>query len=173
MKKTMLVIAVLIVFGSVLALAQSFGYASVGGDLYCNYEQLSYYGGGLWTGVDNLSVCGVSVNAAISGFSVRIPQSEGTPVYGAGVIYGDSLYATLYGSQTSAQWTVYTKTKCSKQDRDGQFVGGPTWMGVAGFSGFLGASGSGFLTCAIPGRNGVVARRGPTISTARRPAVKR
>jgi hypothetical protein len=172
MKKTMLVIAALIVFGNAFASAQSFGYNSPGGGLYCNYEQLSYYGNGLWSGEDNLSACGSSVNATISGFSVAIPKGEGTPVDGPGVIYGDSLYVTLYGV-IPYQWTVYTKTKCSKQDKYGQFLGGPSWMGVAGFSGFLGGSNSGFLTCSIPGKHGVVPSLGPSIGAGRLRPVKR
>jgi len=171
MKKTMLTIAALILFGSVLASGQSFGFASTGGGLYCNYEQLSYYGSGLWSGADNFSACGMSTNATISGFSVSIPKSEGLPVHPAGVIYGDSIYATLYGS-TSDQWTVYTKTKCNKKNHFGGYVGGPYWMGVAGFSGFLGGANDGWLTCSVPGKKGVVATLGLSIGAARRHSVK-
>ncbi len=172
MKKTMVLIASLIVFGSAFASSQSFGFATVGGgDFYCNYEQLSYYGGGLWAGIDNLSACGLSVNATISGFSAAVPKKEGLPVHATGVIYGDSIYATTYGESTD-QWTIYTKTKCNKQEF-GKYVGGPSWMGVAGFSGFLGGTNSGVLTCSIPGKKGVVSNLGPTIAGARRTAAKR
>jgi len=171
-KKRMLLTAFLVFGCGALASAQSFGFASTDGGFYCNYEQLSYYGGGLWAGADNLSACGVSGNATISGFSVSIPKGEGLPVHPAGVIYGDSLYATLYGS-TSAQWTVYTKTRCNKKNHFGGYVGGPYWMGVAGFSGFLAGANDGWLTCSVPGKNGVVPTLGPTTHAARRTAVKR
>jgi len=133
---------------------------------------LSYYGNGLWSGADNQSACGSSVNATISGFSVTIPKNNGSPVYGPGVIYGDSLYSTLYGV-TDAQWTMYTRLKCNKIDKSGNILGPPSWMGVAAFSGFFGGLNYGFLYCGIPGKKGVVATLGPTVGAARRPRVKR
>jgi len=166
MKKTVLAIATLILFCSILAPGQTFGFASAE-SIYCNYEQLSYYGGGLWAGTDNLSVCGLDRNATISGFSARVTKNKGLGVYGPGVIYGDTLYATLYG-WTAVQWTVYTKTQCNKQNKHGQYVGGYSWIGVAGFSGFFGGTNAGYLFCGIPPRNGVVPTLGPTIAPARR-----
>jgi hypothetical protein len=171
-KKTTLVIAALSLFGSVLAAGQTFGFASAGGGFHCNYEQLSYEGGGLWAGIDNLSACGLSTNATISGFSASIQKSDGLPVYGPGVIYGDSIYATIYG-MTTAQLTVYTKTKCNKQNGLGQYLGHPSWMVVAGFSGFFSGTNSGFLSCEIPGEKGVVPSLGPSFGGARRRAVER
>jgi hypothetical protein len=170
-KKIMLTIATLILFGSALASAQTLGFASTGGALYCNYEQLSYYGARLWAGADNLSACGFSENATISGFSVVIPKRKGILVQGPGVIYGDSLYVTLYGV-IPYQWTVYTKTKCNPQNKFGQYLGGTFWVGVAGFSGFLAGANGGPLMCTVPGKKGVVATLGPSIGAAHRAFIR-
>jgi hypothetical protein len=170
MKKKTLVLLSLALFSCVFASAQTFGFASTGGALYCNYEQLSYYGAGLWAGADNLSACGMSINATISGFSA-IVKKGGLPVYGAGVIYGDSIYVTLYGSLARIQLTTYTKTKCTKQGKKGQFQGGLSWMGVAAVSGFFAGANDGWVTCSVPGKKGVVATMGPSIGSARRPFI--
>lgn len=153
MKLKSLLVITLLVLGCSFASAQTFGFGTgPAGYLYCNYEQLSYYGGGLWAGTDNLSACGSSVNAAISGFTGTV-KNEGEAAHGAGVIYGDTLYSTLYGS-TTLQWTVFSKLKCNKVNKFGQFTGSDGWEGVAGFSGFLGGTNAGPLSCNIPGKNG-------------------
>jgi hypothetical protein len=164
-KKITLTIATLILFGSALAQAQTFGFASTGGALYCNYEQLTSYAGGYWAGVDNLSACGSSVDADIGGFTATVPNHGGA-AHGAGVVYGDDIYTALYGGLVG-QWTVFTKLKCNKV-KGGVYVGPSGWVGVASISMFLGGVKAGPLSCAIPGKNGVVPTAGPSISAARR-----
>lgn len=168
MKSKILAIVTLGILGCALASAQTFGFASAG-DFYCNYEQLRYYGGGLWSGVDNLSACGISVNATISGFTAATPN-VGLQAHGKGVIYGDSIYATFNGDPF-AQWTVFTKLKCNKV-KFGKYVGPYYWEGVAAFSGFFAGTNQGWLSCTIPGKNGVVPTLGVTTGAIRRPAEK-
>lgn len=161
MKLKMLAVFTLVVFGCAFASAQTFGFASVGGGLYCNYEQLSNAGGGAWGGLDNLSACGVGVNATISGFNASLP-AMGQPAGGAGVVYGDSIYAA-YNGDPFAQWTVFTRLQCNTQNRFGQYTGRYGWAGVAAFSGFFAGGNHGFLSCSIPGKNGVAPTKGPSV----------
>lgn len=156
--KSLLVIAVFVVACSFAASAQTFGFASTGGGLYCNYEQLSSAGGGEWGGADNFSACGGSANGSISGFSGSL-AADGEKTGGPGVIYGDSLYAALYGIGT-AQWSVFTKLKCNTVNRFGAYKGGYGWIGVASFSGFFAGGNIGYLSCSIPGRNGITTSKG-------------
>jgi hypothetical protein len=156
--KSLLVITLFVVACS-FASAQTFGFASVGGGLYCNYEQLSSGGSGEWGGVDNLSACGSSVNSSISGFSA-ILTANGEPTGGTGVIYGDSLYAALSGDPF-AQWTVFSKLKCNKQNKYGVYTNGYSWVGVAAFSGVFAGSNTGYLSCNIPGKAGNSPTKGP------------
>lgn len=152
--KMLLVVTLLVVCGS-FASAQTFGFASTGGGLFCNFEQLASGGAGAWGGVDNLSACGASVNSTISGLDVTVP-AHGQPTGGAGVLYGDSIYAALSGDPF-AQWTVFTKLKCNSQNRFGQYTGNYGWNGVAAFSGFFAGGNHGYLSCTVPGRQGAVA----------------
>lgn len=155
--KSLLVITLFVVACS-FASAQTFGFASTGGFLYCNYEQLSSAGLGEWGGIDNFSACGLPVNGTISGYNALL-SAYGESVGGAGVIYGDSIYAVLSGDPY-AQWTVFTKLKCNKQNRYGVYTGGYGWIGVAAFSGYFAGSNQGYLSCSIPGKNGVSATKG-------------
>jgi hypothetical protein len=162
-----------LLLGWIWASAQTytFGFAGLGSGLYCNYEQLTYYGGGLWSGVDNLSACGFPVNATISGFTVKFPKTKPAVAHGPGVVYGDSIYAT-YSGDVLAQWTMYTKLKCNKRGPTG-YIGPYYWEGVASFSGFLAGTNQGWLTCSIPGRNGVVPTLGVSTGAVRRQAGKK
>jgi hypothetical protein len=147
MKATILAVVALISFGSALARAQSFGFASVSGGLYCDYEQLVDLGNGVWGGFENLSACGFSVNATISGFSAAVPK-DGPEVHGAGIVYGDSIYAVA--SPGNFQYTVFTKVKCSKPNKSGQYTGALGWEGIAAFSGFTVGTNFGYLSCLLP-----------------------
>lgn len=160
MKKTMFVVAALILFGSAIASGQTFGFASVGGALYCNYLVFTVEGGGIVTGYDNLSACGSSVNSTILGFFATVPN-DGPAAHGAGIVYGDSIFATLYG-ETTAQWEGFIKLKCNKQ-KNGKYIGPPGWEGVAAISGFFAGVNYGPLSCSIPGKNGKVATRGTIV----------
>jgi hypothetical protein len=158
--KSLLVITLFVVACS-FASAQTFGFASTGGAQYCNYEQLASAGTGFYGGADNLSACGDSINATISGFLGTV-KNEGSGVFGAGVTYGDTLYATLYG-ETTAQWTVFSKLKANKVNKFGQITGAYSWIGVAGFSGEFGGDNLGFLTASIPGRDGNSVTKGASV----------
>jgi len=158
--KTLAVIA-LCILGCTFASAQTFGFASVGGGLYCNYEQLTYSGTGAWGGLDNLSACGSGVNSTIAGFNATLPP-DGQVTGGAGVVYGDSIYAAL-SADPFAQWTVFTRLTCNKQNRYGQYEGKYGWVGAAAFSGFYVGGNQGFLSCSIPGKAGAQATKGPSI----------
>ncbi|MFY9845245.1 MAG: hypothetical protein WAK23_19210 [Terriglobales bacterium] len=158
--KSLTVIA-LCILGCSFASAQTFGFASVGGGLYCNYEQLAPAGNGGWGGIDNLSACGASVNSTLSGFNATLP-SLGLPVGGTGVVVGDSIYAAFSGNPF-AQWTVFTKLKCNKQNRFGQYTGSYGWMGAAAFSGFYVGGNQGFLSCSIPGKAGASPTKGTSV----------
>ena len=154
----MLVLVVLAL--GTLASAQSFGFASTGGGLYCNYEQFTYMSGGLAAGYDNLSPCGVSVNATIAGFNASVPA--GPQAHGKGVVYGDSIYA-VYNGDPYAMWGVFSKLKCNKQNKFGQYVGALGWEGNAAFSGLELGTNQGFLSCTIPGKNGAAPTKGATV----------
>ncbi len=156
-----LAVITLLVLGCSFASAQTFGFASVGGGLYCNYEQFTSISGGALGGFDNVSACGSSVNATLSGFNAGLPLL-GQPTGGAGVVYGDSIYAALSGDPF-AQWTVFSKLHCNKQNRFGQYLGGYGWVGAAAFSGFYVGGNHGYLSCSIPGKAGVTPTKGASI----------
>jgi hypothetical protein len=160
-KKAVFVIAVFTLVCSVMASGQTFGFASAGGGLYCNYIVFTDDSGGVVAGYDNLSACGNLVNSTVAGFRATVPN-DGLAAHGAGIVYGDSLYSTLYGTATE-QWAVFMKLKCNQQ-KNGKYIGAPGWEGVAAFSGFLGGVNDGPLSCSIPGKNGKAATKGPTIS---------
>ncbi|MGA2001890.1 MAG: hypothetical protein ABSG70_00830 [Terriglobales bacterium] len=160
-----LFVTMLLLMGCVGASAQSFGFLSPGGGLYCNYLQLAYAGNGAWGGLDNFSVCGQSVNSTISGFSATL-AGDGQAGHGAGVIYGDSVYAVLSGDPY-AQWTAWTSLKCNKI-KNGKITGKVSFVGVAALSGhFLGGN-YGYLSCSIPGKDGVAPTRGSTVVSKNR-----
>jgi hypothetical protein len=170
LKLKSLVVVTLLVLGCSFASAQTFGFASVGSGLYCNYEQLVNNGGGVYSGVDNeLSVCGLGY-ATIAGLNASTPNL-GLPAHGAGVVYGDSVYA-LEGDPF-AMWTVYTKLKCNKfSAKKGVFTGAYSWVGVASFSGVFAGDNYGYLSCSIPSKaNGDAIMHGSTIGKI--PAHKR
>lgn len=143
--KSIVVMAFFIAAGS-LASAQSFGFASSGSGLYCNYEQLQSLGT-VYAGDDNLSACGYSFNSTIAGIPGTI--APGQEVHGSGVFYGDNIYA-LEGDP-EAQWEVFTLLKCNKLNpKTGKFKGGYGWLGVAAFSGIYLGGNYGYLSCTLP-----------------------
>lgn len=147
------------------ASAQSFGFASVSGGLYCNYIVVSDQGGVGIVGTDNLSACGSSVNSVIAGFVATVPN-RGQPAHGAGVVYGDSIYAVT-SDDSQAMWAVFDKLKCSKQNKSGKYVGALGWEGIAAFSGFFAGTNEGYVSCTIPGKNGMAPTKGPTTGAFR------
>lgn len=160
MKLKMLAVLTLVVFGCAFASAQTFGFGVAVGSsaLYCNFEQLSYAGGGLYGGSDNLSACGLSESSTISGFAGTV-ANRGELAHGAGVIYGDSIYATTSGD-AAAQWTVFSKLKCNHTNKFGDFTGSDGWEGVAAFSGTFAGTNQGPLSCSLPGKGGKTPTKG-------------
>lgn len=177
--KSLFVITLLAVACS-FASAQTFGFASTSGGLYCNYEQIAYGVdlSGAYDIVDNLSVCwsayGLSgPNGTGGGFSASAANT-GLPVTGKGVIYGDNLYdafdigyLTGYGYYvdsiyTGEQWTVLTKLKANKVDKYGHFHGSYSWIGLASYSTFVFGDNYGYLSSSIPKAGGKEASRGTT-----------
>ena len=154
MKISRLAVLALVTLASFVATAQTFGFATTGGGLYCNYEQLSYYGGGLWAGSDNLSACGVSTYAEIVGFTVTVPN-QGSGAHGAGVVYGDAIFTALVPGDAGNEYAVFTKLKCNKKDKSGHYLGANGWIGIAGITGYFAGVANGPLSCDIPGRNGI------------------
>jgi len=152
--KSLLVIT-LLVLGCSFASAQSFGFLSVGGGSYCNYEVISFLSGtGVAQGVDNLTAaCGLPVNATFVGFKDSLPAVDtGGLVSGAGITYGDNIYDAESEAYTGAQWTVFSHLKCNKK------INGNTkysWIGVAGISGFFFGDNYGYLGCTVPGHEAV------------------
>jgi hypothetical protein len=164
MKLKTLAILTLGIFGCAVASAQTFGFGTAigGSGLYCNYYQVTYLGGGLWAGIDNLSVCGDSYSTIV-GFAATVP-GVGPSAHGRGVVWGDSIYA-VYNGCPECQWTVFTKfvglnPDCNKKNKSGKFIGTNHWEGVAAFSGVFAGSVEGPLSCTIPGKNGVTPTKG-------------
>lgn len=150
MKMKRLVVVTLLVLGCTFASAQTFGFATAGGDyLFCNYEQLSMGADDFWSGIDNLSVCGLQHNATLAGFGATTPN-KGQPAFGKGVVLADNLYDAYSYGFTGAQEVLFTKLKCSKVDQSGHFKGAAGWVTVASFSGFIFGENYGFLSCTLP-----------------------
>ena len=177
MKLTSLaVITLLVVLGCGLASAQTFGFASVGGGLYCNYEVLQNAFGApftVWQGTDNLSACAhVGDNATIVGIKgslSKVTNPSGFAV--SGVTYADNLYDAQYESYTGAQWEVTSALKCNKVNKKtGAYTGSYSWIGFASVSGFLFNDNYGYLSCTIP--TGNAPTKGLSSGTSKVPARK-
>lgn len=180
MKLKSLAVITLLVVACGFASAQTFGFASTGSALYCNYEQLTggWIGPDVYGGIDNLSVCGAN-SGTIAGFAASIPAAtkSGLPSGGAGVVYGDNLYDAEYAYYTGAQWTVWSKLKCNKANKKtGLFTGAYSWIGIAGVSGEIFGDNYGYLSCTLPDlRHGDAGRPSTAgkASTARQTLKKR
>ncbi len=159
--KGVLVIA-LLVLGCSSASAQSFGFSSGGGPEICNYEvlhQLEPYD--VWEGEDNLSLCGIDHNATIVGVSVKLSRAGNPAGFKLmGVAYADNIYDAFSGFYTGEQWFMITNLTCS--NKKGPFG----WIGFVSLSGVLFGDNYGWLTCYIPGRNGVPAGHRLSIGTS-------
>ena len=148
MKLKSLLVITLVVLGCSFASAQTFGFLSAGGiGEYCNFEQLYAQGSDVYAGLDNLSACGLEVNADIIGVGVSIPATlaAGLPVTGKGMVYGDTIYDTFCDCYSGEQWTVMTQLHASHKLRD------YGWVGVAGYYGFFFGDNYGYLSSTIPG----------------------
>jgi hypothetical protein len=152
------VITVLVVLGCGLASAQTFGFTSVGGGLYCNYEVLQNAFGApftVWQGTDNLSACGAPLNATIVGIKGGLTKVTNPAGFAAsGVTYADNVYDAQSEFYTGAQWDVTSALKCNKVNKKtGAYTGSYSWIGFASVSGFIFGDNYGYLSCSIPAGN--------------------
>ncbi len=159
--KSVLVIA-LLVLGCSLASAQTFGFLSVEGqDEFCDYEvlqQLVPYD--VWQGSDVLSPCNGPVNATIVGVSARLSAADNPIGFSLkGVAYADNIFDAFSESYTGLQLLRITDLKCSTKKYG--------WVLFASISGEIFGDNYGYLSCNIPGKNGVVATGG--LSTGSKP----
>lgn len=144
MKLRILFVTTLLLLGCGFAPAQTFGFMSTSGDLYCNYEQLDGNPNGLWSVTVNFSVCG-SPNISVIGVSTQLTKAGnpgGFPL--KGVAY-DIYEAFSYTN--NAQLLTVSNLKCSTKHYG--------WIGIAAESGFMFGDDYGFLSCTIPGRDAV------------------
>ncbi len=162
MKLKGLSVMILLLLGCSFALAQTFGFESVGGGLYCNYEQLSHadkFGADVWTGVDNLSMCtgrgGVTGNAPQVGVSGGVTKAQNPLGFRVkGVVLADDIYDAFSNVYTGAQYLVVSSLECSSNKYG--------WIGLTTMSGLVFSNNYGYLSCQIPGRDGAVATSGPS-----------
>ena len=176
MKTSGLVVITLLALSCSFASAQTFGFESIGGGLYCNYEvlqQLTPYG--VWQGEDVLSACGAPgtpgppANGTIVGLSSNLNLSKSNVnLVGVikGVTYADNIYDAFALGYTGAQWDVVTALACAsgKHPKYG-------WIGFASVSGFVFGENYGYLSCTIPGK-GPAPTLGLSTGNAKAPARK-
>lgn len=168
MKTSGLLVLTLLALTCTFASAQTFGFESVGGGLYCNYEvlqQLLPYG--IWQGEDVLSTCGLPLNGTIAGVSANLTASGNPAGFGLkGVTYADNIYDAESEGYTGAQWDVTTNLVCAsgKHPKYG-------WIGFAGVSGFVFGDNYGYLSCSIPGK-GPAPTKGLSTGSAKAPTRK-
>ena len=149
MKLKSLAVITLFVLGCSFVEAQTFGFESVGGSLFCDYEQLKNFGGAVWEGFDNLSACGASQNATLVCVKGGVTKADNPLGFGVtGVVCADNIYDAFSGVYTGSQWLRISALKCSTKKYG--------WVGFAGYSGVVFGDNYGYLSCIIPGRNGAV-----------------
>lgn len=137
--------------GCICASAQTqtytFGFLSIDGEQYCNYEILQQYSinSAIWQGLDVLDACGVfpPVEATIVGTTARVSgPSSPVRIPINGVAYADNLYdASNYG-YTGIQWFVLTDLKPSSSKYG--------WVGLASYEGIIYGAEYGYLTATLP-----------------------
>jgi len=146
-----LVAIALLVLGCGLASAQSytFGFVDADGNLFCNYEQFTV-SGGLALGIDNLSLCGYSVNSTLLGAPAKDPQlGQGNSVI-VDAVLADNIVDVESGTDTGEQLVLFQALKCNKPDKNGQYHGKYGWLLLIAGSGFLFGDNYGYLSCTIP-----------------------
>jgi hypothetical protein len=151
MKLRMLVVITLLALGCSFASAQTytFGFADANGDLYCDYEQL-VVSSGTAAGIDNLSGCGMSINATLIGGAAKDPQlAQNFPVI-VGAILADNILDLDAGSFTDSQAVLFQALKCNKPDKNGKYHGKYGWLIVVAEEGIIYGDNYGYLSCTIP-----------------------
>jgi hypothetical protein len=140
--KTLLVVS-LFVLGCSFASAQTFGFASTGGGLDCNFEILFNLGAsglnGLYTGIDDSEVCN-GTYSWLSGYAASLPSAGGGPlgsgVTGAGVSLNDTFLAEE-DDCTTCSVSLFSKLKANKFNKHtGACSGKPSWIVVFWVSGY-------------------------------------
>lgn len=155
MKFKSVAIIVLAILGCSFAGAQTqqtytFGFLSIEGEQYCNYELLQQFSSNsaIWQGLDVLDACNVwpiveatlvGATAKVSGPSnpVRIPIN--------GVFYADNIYDAANYGYTGIQWFVLTDLKPSTSKYG--------WVGFASYDGIIYGAEYGYLTTTLPDAN--------------------
>jgi hypothetical protein len=148
--KVTFVVLVALALGS-FASAQSFGFLSVDGGAYCNYEQLSVassFGNAFWQGTDNVSPCGTYVaNGTLAGVTASVSKANNLLGFALkGVAYADNIYDVTggrYGAFTGDQWFVISDLTANAKKYG--------WLGLASTSGVVYGDNYGLLTTTIPG----------------------
>jgi hypothetical protein len=162
-----LTVLTLVVFGCSSAMfaqgSATLGYTSAGDLLeYCNYEQISWGGGGNFysQGVDNNSACGLANNGTMEGVKVSVPAAAGAPLSGAAYSFADNTIDAQYGTYSGLQWFVISQLKPSTLLRHWGWVG---YLGEDGYE-FLGNYG--YLTATLPTAAAAAGKKVSTQTTA-------
>jgi hypothetical protein len=97
-KKSFLVIALLVI-GCSFASAQTFSFWNSAGTIeYCNFNVVNSPASGIAAGYDNTTTgCFFAYNSPIVGFNATTPASS-LPAHGKGIVVGDGLYDDSWGS---------------------------------------------------------------------------
>jgi hypothetical protein len=148
--KTLLVVSLFVVLGCSFSSAQTFGFASTGGGLACNFEILFNVGSGLYEGFDDAYDCGETYSF-LSGYAASLPSPGpfDSGVDGAGVIMNDTLLGQ-YDDCLTCSVTLYSKTKANKFKKNGECSGKPSWVVVEWVSGYPFFAVDGCLTDELP-----------------------
>lgn len=153
------VVITLLVLGCGFASAQSytFGFVDTDGNLFCNYEQFTV-SGGLALGIDNLSLCGYSVNSTLLGGAAKDP-TLGQGYSGiVDAILADNIFDVESGTDTGAQLVYFQALKCNRPNKNAQYHGKYGWLLEAAVSGFLFGDNYGYLSCTIPQKGDALLR---------------
>ena len=116
MKLKSLAVIALLALACSFASAQTFGFASTTGYLYCNYEQIASSGGFI-TGTDNLSLCGFANNATIIGGTGKVPLLGQDFSVTVDAILADNILDVEAGTVTYMQACWFQALKCTKPTR--------------------------------------------------------
>lgn len=163
MKLKSLVVITLLVLGYSFASAQTytFGFADANGNLSCNYEQFSIGSQGLVSGIDNLSLCGISTNGSLVGLQGKFPLLGPKYVTPGATLTNNSL--EVEEGCTGEQVILYTALKCNQPDKNGKYHGKYGWLVVLAIDGYIMGENYGYLSCTIPAKgDGDALMRGTT-----------
>ncbi len=162
MKLKSLAVIALLALACSFASAQTFGFASTTGYLYCNYEQIASSGGFI-TGTDNLSLCGFANNATIIGGTGKVPLLGQDFSVTVDAILADNILDVEAGTVTYMQACWFQALKCTKPNKNGKYHGKYGWITFAIYDGYIYGDNYGYLSCTIPEKgDGDALMRGTT-----------